>query len=78
MNAKPMSTQVRRAFRRAGFQWARFHHFRHFAACYMVNAGVRVEVVQKILGHADIRSTLVYARLKRETLKDAMKVFDVK
>ncbi len=55
-----------------------FHHFRHFAACYMINAGVPLEVVMRILGHADVKSTLVYARLKRETLKDAMKVFDVK
>jgi len=42
------------------------------------NAGVPLEVVMRILGHADVKSTLVYARLKRETLKDAMKVFDVK
>jgi len=27
----------------------------------------------RILGHADVKSTLVYARLKRETLKDVMK-----
>jgi len=44
----------------------------------MINAGVPLEVVMRILGHADVKSTLVYARLKRETLKDAMKAFDVK
>lgn len=55
-----------------------FHHFRHFAACYMINAGVPFEVVMGILGHADVKSTLVHARLKREILRDAMKVFDVK
>ncbi len=75
---KAMTNQVLRSFRRAGFPWASFHHFRHFAACYMINAGVPLEVVQKILGHADIRSTLIYARLKRETLKEHMKVWDVK
>jgi len=74
--APRLSRQVWSAFHRAGFPWASFHHFRHFAACFMINHGVRVEVVQKILGHKDIKSTLIYARLKRETLKEAMKVFD--
>ena len=78
IKAKAMTNQVMRAFRRAGFPWASFHHFRHFSACFMINAGVPLEVVQKILGHADIRSTLVYARLKRETLKEHMKVWDLK
>lgn len=78
LSSQAMTTNVRRAFKKAGFKWASFHHFRHFAACYMINHGVSIEVVQKILGHADIRSTLVYARLKRETLKEAMKVWDAK
>ena len=51
---------------------------RHFCGPFLANNGVRREVIEEILGHADIRSTLVYARLKRETLKDALKVFDVK
>lgn len=76
ISAAAMSLQVRRSFHRAGIPWASFHHFRHFAACFMINHGVRVEVVQKILGHSDIKSTLIYARLKRETLIEAMKVFD--
>jgi integrase len=78
LNARAVSTQVRRSFRRAGIPFGSFHHFRHFAACYMINRGVPLEVVMRILGHADVKSTLVYARLKRETLKDAMRVFDVK
>lgn len=78
LKAKAVSTQVRRSFRRAGFPWGSFHHFRHFAACFMINNAVPLEVVMRILGHADIKSTLVYARLKRETLQDAMRVFDAK
>lgn len=76
--AKAVSTQVRRSFRRAGIPFGSFHHFRHFAACYMINAGVPLEVVMRILGHADVKSTLVYARLKRETLKEAMRVWDAR
>ena len=76
IKAPHVSRNVRRAFHRAGIQWASFHHFRHFAACFMVNHGVRVEIIRQILGHSDIKTTMNYARLERETLKEAMKVFD--
>ena len=39
------------------------HNLRHTFATDMINAGMRVEVLQQILGHQDIESTLRYARL---------------
>ena len=41
-------------------------------------AGLALTLVRDLLGHADFRSTLVYARIKRETLQEAMKVFNAK
>jgi integrase len=76
LNEKPISVQVGRAFNRAGIPWGSFHHFRHFAACHLINNHVPLEVVREFLGHADIKSTLVYARLKGETLQDAVRVLD--
>ena len=76
LNEKPISVQVGRAFNRAGIPWASFHHFRHFAACHLLNNNVPLAVIQEFLGHADIKSTLVYARLKGETLQEAVRVFD--
>ena len=46
-----------------------FHHFRHFAVCEIINNGVLLEVVREFLGQSDIKSTLVYARLKGEKLQ---------
>ncbi len=40
-----------------------FHSLRHTFATEMINAGMRVEVLQQILGHQDIEMTLRYARL---------------
>ena len=77
INSKAMGTQISRSFNRSDISWASFHHFRHFTACYLINHGVPIEVIQKIMGHKDIKSTLVYARIKREVLVDAMKVFDM-
>ena len=76
LKEKPIGVQVGRAFKRAGIPWGSFHHFRHFAACYLINNDVPLEVVRELLGHSDIKSTLVYARLKGEKLQDAVRVFD--
>jgi integrase len=76
LSEKPISVQVGRAFNRAGIPWASFHHFRHFAACELINNDVPLEVVREFLGHSDIKSTLIYARLKGEKLQDAVRGFD--
>jgi len=78
MSSKAVSTSVRRGFHRAGIAWGNFHQFRHYAACHLINRGVELAVVRDLLGHSDFRSTLVYARIKRETLKEAVKVFNTK
>ena len=62
--------------KRQGYLGVSFHHFRHFAACELINNGVPLEVVREFLGHSDIKSTLVYARLKGEKLQEAVSGFD--
>lgn len=48
------------------------HDFRHFRASELLNNGVRLEVIQEILGHADIGTTRkIYAHLDRETVREA-------
>lgn len=39
------------------------HRLRHSAATLMLNAGVPIEAVGKVLGHTDVRTTGVYARV---------------
>lgn len=78
VNGKNVSVQVGRAFKRAGYNFGSFHHFRHFAGCYLINKGVALEVVRDIMGHADFRSTLVYARNNWERLQEAVRKFNAK
>jgi integrase len=73
-----LSQAVIRGFKNAGIDYGSFHHFRHFGACYLLNNGIPIEVVSKILGHKSIQTTQVYARVKRQTVKEAMAVFDAK
>jgi integrase len=52
-----------------------FHCGRHTAATSWITAGVDIFVVQKLLGHSDINTTMVYAKLidkKRDEYVDKM------
>jgi integrase len=73
-----LTQAVIRRFKKAGIDYGSFHHFRHFGACYLLNNGIPIEVVSKILGHKSIQTTQIYARVKRQTVKEAMAVFDAK
>jgi integrase len=75
LDPKAMSVQVGRSFKRAGLVDHSFHSFRHWYACHAINNGVPLEVVRDLLGHSDYRSTLIYARVKKEKLQEAVKCF---
>jgi len=42
----------------------------------MIDQGVELVIVRDLLGHSDFQSTLVYARIKKENLQEAMQVFN--
>lgn len=49
------------ALRRAGIEDFRWHDLRHTAATWMIRSGVPLDVVQQILGHQSIQTTMRYA-----------------
>lgn len=49
-----------KAVQRAGIPHVRFHDLRHTAATRLVNNGVELQTVQKILGHASLSTTQRY------------------
>ena len=44
----------------------RFHTLRHSYATYLKNKGVDIEVIRDLLGHVDISTTLIYAKIAHE------------
>lgn len=50
----------------------RFHDLRHTAATTMLANGIDLEMVQKILGHTDIRTTQLYADVLQENIERQM------
>jgi integrase len=73
---------VQRAWERAraevGLDGVRLHDLRHSAASEMVNAGVDLYTVGKVLGHRDARSTARYSHLTHGTLAEAVGKIGVK
>ncbi|MGE5443321.1 MAG: site-specific integrase [Ignavibacteriales bacterium] len=59
------------ACRRAGIEGLRFHDLRHTAATRMVESGAKIVAVSRILGHADLKTTMRYAH-PEDSLKEAV------
>ena len=51
------------------------HSFRHSKAMHLLHAGVNLVYIRDILGHADLKTTEIYARIdgemKRKALEEA-------
>ena len=70
-----VTTAFRRACESAGVTNFRFHDLRHTFASALVQRGVDLYRVQRLLGHRDGRMTQRYAHLAPENLREAVQVF---
>jgi integrase len=61
-----------RAFKHAELPWYGFHSFRHSTGSLLFDLGVEPKIIQQILRHADIRTT-VNIYVKPDTARAAMK-----
>jgi integrase len=61
-----------KAIKTAKLPGLRIHDLRHSAASFMVNSGVDLFAVGKVLGHASYQSTQRYAHLAQDTLLAAV------
>jgi len=50
----------------------RLHILRHTFASHLVMNGIDIPTVQKLLGHSDIKTTMIYSHLSRDHLISAM------
>lgn len=53
-----------------------FHSLRHTFASWLVQRGVSIYEVSKLLGHSDIKVTEIYAHLKPENLRNAVELLN--
>ncbi len=55
-----------------GIEKANIHTFRHTFASHLVMSGVDLPTIQRLMGHADIATTMIYSHLAQEHLKGAV------
>ncbi|WP_343722339.1 site-specific integrase [Herbaspirillum seropedicae] len=67
-----IQANFRKARERTGLDHLHLHDLRHSAASELINAGVDLYTVGRVLGHKDSRSTQRYAHLAIGTLTDAV------
>lgn len=69
-------THVKRSWatvtKAAGLSNLRWHDLRHAFASKLVQAGVDLNIVRELMGHADLQMTLRYSHLRQENLADAV------
>ena len=58
--------------------WVLFHLSRHSFAVLALNYGMPIESVSKILGHTNITTTQIYAKVTNTKLENDISVFESK
>jgi len=70
---KDASNSFKTACKDVNIEGFRFHDLRHTAASRMIQAGVDLVTVSKILGHSSIQMTMKYCHPTTEIMRDAVK-----
>jgi site-specific recombinase XerD len=55
---------------------ATIHSLRHSFATHMLEAGAHLHTIQKLLGHKQITSTMIYLHVTHQTTRDALRLMD--
>jgi integrase len=60
-----------------GLKGLKLHSFRHTFGTLLLAMGYDITVAKELLGHEDIKTTLVYAKADQRLLRDAIRSFEI-
>jgi len=76
ITSRNLSRAFYKALKKADVKDFRFHDLRHTFATRLVQAGVELYKVSKLLGHKDVSTTQRYAHHYPESLRDGVEILD--
>ena len=69
-----LANPVRKLYREGEVRYGSVHTLRHTFASHLVQRGAGIEKVSKLLGHASLETTMIYADLAPDNLRNAVDV----
>ncbi|MDR2812072.1 MAG: tyrosine-type recombinase/integrase, partial [Endomicrobium sp.] len=73
-----LQTSVKQTFKKANIKEASFHTLRHTFASWLVIGGINLYTVSQLLVHSDVKTTMIYAHLSKEHLKNSVDLLTFK
>ena len=72
LSTRNISRRFRECADDAGLKDFHLHSLRHTFGTVLVNPGVGLLTVKELMGHKDIRTTMIYAKVQAETMRDGI------
>jgi site-specific recombinase XerD len=72
LSGEPVSRKFAYYLRRAGLIGFKLHSLRHSFATILLSRGVDLYTVSRLLGRSDIRTSMIFAKARMDTLKEAV------
>jgi len=78
LHERHVQKAIKRAVNKAKiFKRATAHTFRHSFASHLLQANYDIRTIQELLGHSDVRTTMIYKHtIKSQTIKEAKSPLD--